>query len=88
MNNNLRIKDITEIIEYVIANCTACIETGKVANMRSLLTPRSEDLKDSVAIDLAKWTDPKTNQKVLLLHMIDGFSHYSVVTVVECKKSM
>ena len=50
MNNNLRIKDITEIIENVIANCTACNETGKVANIRNLLTPRSKDLKDSVAI--------------------------------------
>ena len=52
------------------------------------LKPKSKDLNDSVANDLAEWTDSKTNQTVFLLHMIDGFSPYSVFTVVECKKSI
>ena len=82
INNNLQIKDIAEVIENVIANCTACNETGKVANFSNLLTPRSKDFNDSVAIGLAERTDPKTNQKLLLLHMIDEFSGYSVLSVV------
>ena len=72
----------------MIANCTACNETGKVAKIGNFLTPRSKDLNDSEATDLAEWRDSKTNQTVLLLYMIDGFSHYSVFTVVECKKSI
>ena len=60
MKNNLRIKDITEIIENVIANCTVCNETGKVASIGNFLTPRSKNSNDLVAIDLAEWTDSKT----------------------------
>ena len=88
MNNNLRTKGIDEITENVIANCTACNETGKAVNIRNLLTPRNKDLSDSVAIDLAEWTDPKTNQQLILLNMIDDFSRFLVVTVVESKKSL
>ena len=58
----------------------------KLENIRKLLTPRSKDFNDSVSFDLADWTDTKTNQKVTLLHMIDEFPRYSVVTVVESKK--
>ena len=79
MNNNLRTKDTVEVIENIIANCTACNETG---NIRNFLTPRSKDFNDLLSFDLADWTD----QKVTLLHMIDEFLRYSVVTVVESKK--
>ena len=85
MNNNLRTKGIDEITENVIANCTACNETGKAANIRNLLTPRNKDLSNSVAIDLAEWTDPKTNQQFILLNMIDDFSRFSVLTVVDLR---
>ena len=64
------------------------IRLEKVAKIGNILTPRSKDLNDSVAIDLAEWTDSKTNQTVLRLLLIDGFSHYSVVTTVECKNSI
>ena len=53
LNNNLQIEDIDEVIENVIANCTAYNETGKVANIRNLLTPRSKEFNDSVANDIA-----------------------------------
>ena len=48
MQNNLKIKDIEEVIENVNANCTACNETGKVANIRNLLTP-------SINISMTRW---------------------------------
>ena len=54
MQNNLRIKDIEEEFENVIADCTACNETGKVAIIRNLLTPSNKDFNDSVAIDLTE----------------------------------
>ena len=45
-----------------------------------------KDFNDLVAIDFVERTDHKTNHKVLLLHMIDEFPRFSVVTVVESKK--
>ena len=50
-DNNLRFKDIEEVIVNLITNCSACNETGKVANIRKLLTPRSKEFNNSVAID-------------------------------------
>ena len=46
MQNILRIQNIEQVIESVIANCTACSKTGKVANIRSLLTPRGKNFND------------------------------------------
>ena len=86
MNNILRIKGTDEVIKNINANCTACNKTGKVANIRNLLTPWSKDFNDWVAIDQSEWTDPITNQTVILLNMIDEFFRYSVVTVLESKK--
>ena len=60
MNNKLRAK---EVIEKVTANCAACNRTGKVAKIRNFLIPRTKDFNDLVAINLAKWTDPKQFKK-------------------------
>ena len=66
MYNILRLKGTHEVIENVIANCTASNETGKVANIKCFVTPRSKFFFDLVAKDLAEKTDPNTNQLSLL----------------------
>ena len=73
MNNILRNEGTDEVIKNFNANCTACNKTGNLANIRNLLTPWSKDFNDSVAIDQSEWTDPITNQTVILLNMIDEF---------------